>query len=226
MHDLQSPPPHASVLRALRQPDQHVHLGTEIMGPRRTEDGVVLNLSDGLVHADLLIVATDFAIDLAREPILADFYPYIATWAHAYALLADLMPPELGRFPWLGAAFALTERAAGACPALGRIHLFSLGAMASVGQIASDIPGVNIATAHLASHLTQQIAREGFLSSRTRLGAFYEPELKDMPFYVASSTAPIIERQPRWVLLYIFTRDARTLPVPRRSCSQQRELFG
>ena len=56
--------------------------------------------------------------------------------------------------------------------------------MASMGQIASDIPGVNVAAERLASRLAQHFAREDFRQLRERLEAFAEPELRDTPFYV------------------------------------------
>ena len=90
---------------------------------------------------------------------------------------------ELGRFPWLGDDFALQARVAGACPALARVHLFNHGAAASVGQIASDIPGVNIAAQRLASHLAQHFACEDIGVLQARLEAFAEPELQDTPYF-------------------------------------------
>lgn len=183
MHDLQSPPPHESVLRALRQPNLHVHLGSEIHAARADAEGVLLTLASGEAHADFLLVATGFAIDLAREPLLAALHSHIATWADRHTPPAALARPELGKFPWLADDFALSERHPGACPALARIHLFNHGAMASMGQIASDIPGVNVAAERLASRLAQHFAHEDFSALRERLEAFAEPELKDTPFY-------------------------------------------
>ena len=184
MNDLQSPPPHESVLRALRQPNLHVHLGCEILAAQRSANAIALTLPTGRSEADFLIVATGFAIDLAREPILSSLHPHIATWADTYTPPAHLVRPELGKFPWLAEDFSLVARQPGDCPALPRIHLFNHGAMASMGQIASDIPGVNVAAERLASRLAQHFAREDFRQLRERLEAFAEPELRDTPFYV------------------------------------------
>jgi hypothetical protein len=92
--------------------------------------------------------------------------------------------PELGRSPWLGDGFELTERDPGACPSLGRIHLFNHGATASLGAIASDIPGVNIGAERLASRMAQHFFREDIASIRADLEAFAEPELHGTPFFV------------------------------------------
>jgi len=183
MHDLQSPPPHESVLRALKQPNLHVHLGMPVRAIRRVSDGVSIETEAGVREADLLILGTGYAVDLAREPALAELLPHIALWADRYAPPPDLERTELGRFPWLGDDFSLTEREPGACPALSRVHLFNHGAAASVGQIASDIPGVNIAAQRLASHLAQHFAREDYGQLKARLEAFAEPELQATPFF-------------------------------------------
>lgn len=183
MHDLQSPPPHESVLRALRQPHLHVHLGCEIRATHRTATGIALTLPTGQSEADFLIVATGFAIDLAREPILRSLHSQITTWADTCTPPAHLVRPELGKFPWLADDFSLVERQPGECPALPRIHLFNHGAAASMGQIASDIPGVNVAAERLASRIAQHFAREDFNQLRERLEFFAEAELKDTPFY-------------------------------------------
>jgi len=183
MHDLQSPPPHESVLRALKQPNLHVHMGTPVRAIRRVSNSVSIETAAGVREADLLILGTGYAVDLAREPALAELLPHIALWADRYAPSPDLARPELGRFPWLGDDFALTERIPGTCPALSRIHLFNHGAAASAGQIASDIPGVNIAAQRLASHLAQHFAREDVAHLQSRLEAFAEPELQATPFF-------------------------------------------
>jgi hypothetical protein len=160
-----------------------VHLGRAILAARRCTDGVALEYEGGTAHADFLLIATGFAIDLAREPLLRNLHPHIATWGDAYAPPPELARPELAKFPWLGDDFALTERVPGECPALRRVHLFNHGASASAGQIASDIPGVNIAANRLASHMAQHFAREDYSDLRERLEAFDEPELQNTPFF-------------------------------------------
>lgn len=183
MHDLQSPPPHETVHRALALPGFAIHLGTPVQAARRVGGAVVLELAGRSVAADFLIVGTGFRIDLAHDELLACHLAEIATWADRYTPPVGLEREELGRFPWLDEGFELTERRPGAALALGRVHLFNHGAMASLGAVASDIPGVNAGAVRLASRIAQHFFREDIAAIRDRLEAFAEPELQGTPFY-------------------------------------------
>lgn len=184
MHDLQSPPPHETVHRAIALPGFAIHLGTPVLAARRAGREVVLDLPGRQVEADFLIVGSGFRIDPAQDALLGPLSADIATWADRYAPPADLVRPELGRFPWLGDGFELTPKHAGSPPALARIHLFNHGATASLGALASDIPGVNIGAERLASRIAQHIFREDVTAMRAELEAFAEPELEGTPFFV------------------------------------------
>lgn len=183
MNDLQSPPPHESVHRALALPGFAIHLGSPVLSARRSGSEVLLQLPDREARADFLIVATGIRIDLRHEKLLAPYAADIATWAGRYTPPPDLARPELGRSPWLGDGFELVEREPGACPSLGRIHLFNHGATASLGAIASDIPGVTVGAERLATRMAQHFFREDIGSIRAELEAFAEPELQGTPFF-------------------------------------------
>jgi cation diffusion facilitator CzcD-associated flavoprotein CzcO len=181
--DVQAPPPHETVLRTIRHAGFTLHLGTPVLAARRDAGRVALDLASGGATADFLIVGTGFRIDLARDALLGPLAPLLATWADRYAPPADLRRPELGRFPWLDSGFELTERSAGACPDLGRVHLFNHAATLSLGAIASDIPGVNAGAERLATHIVRHLFREDHADIRARLVAFAEPELIDTPYF-------------------------------------------
>ena len=72
----------------------------------------------------------------------------------------------------------------GACPGLGRIHAFSHAAFASLGAIASDIPGVSTGAERLAHGIAAHFFTEDIAHVRRELEAFAEPELRDTPFFV------------------------------------------
>jgi cation diffusion facilitator CzcD-associated flavoprotein CzcO len=186
LHDLQAPPPHESVHRALEHPGFTLHLASPVLVASRGAAGVALRIGpdDRRVRADFLIVGTGFAVDLARQREFADILPHLATWADRYQPPPDLERPGLARFPFLGEAFELAERVPGACPGLGRVHLFNHAAYASLGPIASDIPGVSTGAERLASRLAQAFFREDFAHMRNTLAAFDEPELEGTPFFV------------------------------------------
>ncbi len=185
MHDLQSPPPHESVLRALRLPGFRIHLGAALLAACRSDGGVAITLAGGgEAEADFLICGTGFAVDLGRTPELSSLAGAVARWADRYTPPPSLARPELGRFPWLGGGFELTERVPGACPGLSRIHLFSHAAAASLGAVASDIPGVSAGAERLAHAVAAHFFAEDIDHVRVALEAFAEPELRDTPFFV------------------------------------------
>jgi cation diffusion facilitator CzcD-associated flavoprotein CzcO len=183
MNDLQSPPPHETVHRAIALPGFAIHLGTPVLAARRAGSHVALQLSDRCVEADFLIVGTGFRIDLAHEPLLADILDDIATWGDRYMPPAELVREELSRYPWLGDGFELVERRSGRNSAIGRVHLFNHAALASLGALASDIPGVNVGAERLASRIAQHFFREDIGVMRANLEAFDEPELQGTPFF-------------------------------------------
>lgn len=191
LHDVQAPPPHETVLRTVRHAGFRIHLGTALRGAARSEDGVRLALPDGgAVQADFLILGTGFGIDLGRSPELASVAGAIACWADRYTPPAGLQRPDLGRFPWLGAGFELTERTPGACPGLDRIHAFNHAAFASLGAIASDIPGMSAGAERLAHAVAAHVFTEDIAHVRRALEAFAEPELQDTPFFVPERFPP------------------------------------
>jgi hypothetical protein len=55
--------------------------------------------------------------------------------------------------------------------------------MASLGAIASDIPGVNVGAERLASRIAQAFFREDIAHMCAELEAFAEPELESTPFF-------------------------------------------
>ncbi|HEY0418179.1 MAG TPA: NAD(P)-binding domain-containing protein, partial [Acetobacteraceae bacterium] len=184
LNDVQGPPPHESVHRALAHAGFHLHLATPIRAAWPENDRVRLDLPGGRTSADFLICATGYAIDLDRQPELDGLAPLIATWADRYIPPPALVRPELGRFPYLGPDFACAERVPGTCPALAHLHLFGHSAFASMGAIASDIPGVSTAAERLSSRLASSLFAEDLPAMRTALEAFDEPELESTPFFV------------------------------------------
>lgn len=183
-HDLQAPPPHETVLRTLRQPGFRIHFATPVRAARRAPEGVALALGgDRAATADFLILGTGFAVDMARVAELAEVAPHVALWADRHAPPPGMERPALSAFPWLAGGFELTERDPGACPGLSRLHLFNHAAAASLGAIASDVPGVSTGAERLAHGIAAHFFREDIGHIRGQLEEFAEPELRDTPFF-------------------------------------------
>jgi hypothetical protein len=67
---------------------------------------------------------------------------------------------------------------------LSRIHLFSHAAFASLGAIASDVPGVSAGAERLAHRIAARVFAEDIDAIHDRLEAFAEPELQGTPFFI------------------------------------------
>lgn len=184
LHDRQAPPPHETIHRTIRHPGFALHFDSHLKTARRVPEGVALDFGDQTDLADFLIVGTGFLVDLAFEPVMAELVPHLTTWDDRYQPPPDLVRPQLARYPWLDEGFELSEKSQGACPALARIHLFNHAAIASMGPIASDVPGVNIGAERLASRIAQHLFREDYARMREILDAFAEPELETTPYFV------------------------------------------
>jgi cation diffusion facilitator CzcD-associated flavoprotein CzcO len=188
LQDLQAPPPHETVLRTIRNAGFHIHLGTALQGATRSPGGVCLTLPDGRTNdVDFLILGTGFGIDLRQTPELDGVSEAIATWSDRYQPPPHLERPALGRFPWLDSGFELTELMP--CPGLSRIHIFNHAAYASLGAIASDIPGLTAGAERLAHAIAAHFFVEDIDAVQAALEAFAEPELQDTPFFVPARFA-------------------------------------
>ena len=188
LHDEQSPVPHETVHRALRQERFHIHMATPTRAARRDGDRVAIELGGENARVerhDFLIVATGFSVDPMRVPELGEFAPHARRWID---VVGDAPPAlrrrEIETFPVLGAGFALQPRDASAPPELGRIHLVNYGAHLSHGGIASDIPGVMVAGERVADAILRAIFVQEFPTIRQALVEYDEPELLGTPFHV------------------------------------------
>lgn len=182
MQDNLAPPPHETVNRTIAQRAFQLHFGAPVRAARRAQDGVELVFDGGSQLFDFLIVGTGFAVDLKREPIVADFAENIATWGDRYQPPANLVRPALSQFPWVSAGFELQEVEAGKSPGLDRIHLFNHAATASLGAIASDVPGANAGAQRLASRIVARFFSEDIDAVAATLENYSEPELAGTPY--------------------------------------------
>jgi cation diffusion facilitator CzcD-associated flavoprotein CzcO len=186
MNDVQAPPPHETVHRAMRQPGFNIHLGmpVERVGEQDGRAGIrLVGDPDAKLH-DFAIIGTGFAVDPERIPELGDLGAHVARWGDVYEPPEALRRADLASYPYLGPAFELTPRTSRAPAGLSRIRLMNYGAHLSHGAIASDIPGVNVAGERAANGIVRALFRESVEEIRTALEAFDEPELASTPFYV------------------------------------------
>lgn len=185
MNDVQAPPPHETVHRALRQPGFNIHLGSPVARVCGEGGKAAIHLvgrSEPALH-DFAVIGTGFAVDPERIPELGALGAQVARWCDVYTPPESLARADLATYPYLGPSFELMPRTAGAPRALSRIRLVNFGAHLSHGAIASDIPGVNVAGDRVANGIVRDLFRGSIGEIRAALEAFAEPELVSTPFF-------------------------------------------
>ena len=184
-----APPPHETVLRALKSQGLAIRFRHRVTCAERVggQVNVAIETPESPVERrhDFLIVATGFRVDAGEIAELGPLAGHVARWADRYAPPAGLERPGLARAPYLGPGFELLPRAPDAPAELSRIHLVNYGAHVSHGAIASDVPGVTVAGERVAQAIVESFFHEDMPTIRADLEAFDEPELKDTPFFVA-----------------------------------------
>ncbi len=137
----QTPPPRDSTVRVSSHPNARFHLAAPIHSVRVHGNAIRARTPHGEHGLDFLILATGFAIDLARRPELAAFAPHIRLWRDRFVPPAGMDNAELEFSPDLDPAFAFQQRIDGACPHVGRIHCFNYPGDAQPRQIVGRHPG-------------------------------------------------------------------------------------
>ena len=165
-------PPRESLMRLSRQPGFRLHLATDVAGAEEDAAGVTLALPGGALRVDMLILGTGFTTDLAKRPELAAIAEQARLWHDA---VAD--PGDFAAHPYLGPGFAFTERRPGSAPWLDRVHAFNIAAVASLGLISGDIPGVSDGARRLAEHVAAALFRTDAEAHLAKLRAYEELEL-------------------------------------------------
>jgi cation diffusion facilitator CzcD-associated flavoprotein CzcO len=186
LDDMQSPPPHETVRRALAHPGVSVHFATSVRAATRAGEKVRIEAENGPSgEYDFLILGTGFRVDLAHEPLFARVHDAIALWQDRYTPPPALARPHLGRFPYVGEAFELLPKAGGVdARGLGRIHLFNMATWLSAGTLAADVPTLEVGPERLAQGVTARLFAEDFEPIFDRLVAWDEEhELAGTDFY-------------------------------------------
>ena len=185
LDDMQSPPPHETIHRALAKPGIAVHFSTRVRAATRAGDKVRVEVENGPSgDYDFLILGTGFRVDLAHEPLFARVHDQIALWQDRYTPPPDLARPHLGRYPYVGDAFELLPKAGPDRGGLGRIHLFNMATWLSAGTLAADVPTLEIGPDRIAQGVTARLFAEDFEPIFDRLVAWEEEhELAGTAFY-------------------------------------------
>ena len=141
--------------RCARHANFHLHAGAPWQGARAAGDRVELQTPQGPFRADFAICGTGVDMDFSQRPELARFATNIATWADRYTPPPEERNERLGRFPYLGSAFELTQKRPGETPWIGNIHVFAIASTMSFGPSGSSINAMTTSVRKLVDGLTR-----------------------------------------------------------------------
>lgn len=174
----QVPPPRSSTLRVTRHKNARLFLGCPVTGITETGDHVTITTPHGDFEADFVIAATGFRNDFNGRSEFAAIAPHIRTWRDGiYQPSMGASHPFMTDAPYLGEAFEFTEKEAGACPMLARIHCFNDAAMLSHGKLSGDIPAISAGADRLMRGIVSELFAADVDTHFARLQAFDTPEL-------------------------------------------------
>ena len=151
--------PQATYDRCARHANFHLHEGAPVEAADMKGDEVALQTPRGTFEVDFVICGTGVAMDFEGRPELKNCAGNIATWADRYLPPAGERSPRLGRFPYLGDDFALSERVAGRTPWISDIHVFAIASTMSFGPSGSSINAMTSAVPKLVHGLTRGLFR-------------------------------------------------------------------
>ncbi|XWN33414.1 MAG: NAD(P)/FAD-dependent oxidoreductase [Devosia sp.] len=150
-------PPHESVARIAKAPNFYLHTGARVVSAERVGDTLVLDLGTTRLEVDHVILGTGFKVDLAGRPELHRLADAAMLWRDR-----PVAEDKLGAFalhPYLGGDFAFTPRSEAAAW-VERVHAFNIGAMASLGLLSGDIPGVGDGAMRLGKGIAEALFRQ------------------------------------------------------------------
>ncbi len=135
-----------------------LHYDAAIVRAEAVGDAVDVVLRDGRsLRFDHLLLGTGYRTDLSLRPELADVWRDIALWRDRFAPPEGEVDEGLLSAPYTGPSFELQEKTPGSCPVLGRIHLFTISTMLSVGPLCNGVMGMRYGIPRLVSGLCQRL---------------------------------------------------------------------
>lgn len=160
---LPQPPTQHTIWRCFAQENFELRMGEHFTKVEEERDELVIQTMDDkgelhTYHADLIISATGYTVNLALRPELQEFVQDIKVWSEAYPASADT---SAGQNPYLGSGFEFTPRDESK-PWIHRLHHFSTGARTSMGVTGNQLSGIYGGLKRMAWSISTSITRENW----------------------------------------------------------------
>lgn len=154
--DIGVPPPIESLERVKPYKNFELLLSSTIKKMSLSSDKVQVETTNGSFTADLIVLATGYAIDASKQPELQTIFKQIKLWEETEAELSK----KLGNFPYLGFHFQFLERKSGTAPYLKNIHCFNFASFLSQWRISGDIDCLSIGALRLAEGIAEELFQD------------------------------------------------------------------
>ncbi|MEZ2410336.1 FAD-dependent oxidoreductase [Bosea sp. RCC_152_1] len=171
-----STPTPDAIERAVRFSNFHIHLSSPWLHAHEEDGGIVATLPGRRVHADFVIAATGYRVDLARRSELAGIAGEVLLWRDRYQPPAEETDDDLGAHPYLGYGHELLEKSPGAAPELRNIHVYNPGGFVSFGLPIGDVPSLRRDVPAVVSAISRDLFLADFDRHRARIVSQVAPE--------------------------------------------------
>ncbi|WFD24239.1 hypothetical protein MEQU1_002936 [Malassezia equina] len=180
---LPQPPTQHTIWRCFSYRSFQLRMAAEWVKVEDTGKELVIHTMDehgtaDTYHADMIIAATGYKVDLTLRPELKEFYADILTWRQAY-------PPSEGTAvaasPYLGSGFEFTPSHSQA-PWISRLHHFSTGARTSMGVTGNQLSGIYGGLKRMAWSMATAITKENWPELMRQFRVFEHKEVMNVVY--------------------------------------------
>jgi cation diffusion facilitator CzcD-associated flavoprotein CzcO len=187
--------PQDAIERVLRFANFRLHLGAPWRAARVEAGRIVARAPVGEdsdlaeYRFDFAIAGTGYFVDPHARPELADFADRILLWRDRYSPPPDEADPYLGAHPYLGAGHEYLEKAPGAAPYLGDIHVHNPAGFVSFGWPEGDVPSMRRGVSAIVARISRDLFLADLDLHQRRLTADVAPDFAET-LYAAALGGP------------------------------------
>lgn len=168
--------PADAIARVVKHGNFHLHLAAPWHGARAEAGRIAARAADGDYRFDFAIAGTGYFVDPGARPELAEIAPQILLWRDRYTPPPGEEDAELGAHPYLGTGHEYLEKAPGAAPYLGDIHVQNPAGFVSHGVPVGDVPSMKRGIAAIVARVSRDLFLADLDAHEQRMTAEVAPE--------------------------------------------------
>jgi len=184
--------PRDAIERVLRFANFRLHLAAPWLAAREEAgeiaarvNGAADGMADGEFRCDFAIAGTGYFVDPHTRPELADFADKILLWRDRYPPPPGEEDAYFGAHPYLGTGHEYLEKAPGAAPCLGDIHVHNPAGFVSFGWPEGDVPSMRRGVAAIVARISRDLFLADLELHQRRLTADVTPDFPETLYQAA-----------------------------------------